>query len=523
MKILIVEDEFYNRKALVKMIYSEVGAEDEIIEASNGYEALEIIKQTMIDVVCTDIRMPEMDGLELIEEIYKLKREIWVIVISGYAEFEYAQKALRFGVEDYLLKPVRKSKIQKLILKVKEKIASTNQKVDEAATIKENLEDAWQHVFIQKLVALMLHGEMNHLDEIKTFLNIKDTFYVYSLILVATESSSDSTNPMAISELDRLDEDYQRIFCVPNTYLNGYHILIAFDFQSEQHMNLVTIPRCLKDINDCCKNSILRIGTSTIQNDLCRLNISHNEALKASYMFYFDMTMKSFYYGDYDIDKQMKDLKEQLEGLKYCIYLQDSKQIYKALEVFFDVIKEQRSVEWLLGLDDMIEEISQDRNFNRSIIDNEDYLDMPVFRSIHFSGFKDLEHYFLNITNYILAVCYHSSGGNIAVSLNIVNAAKIYLDDHYHDLVSQDLMAKDILFVNTSYFSRIFKKHEGVTFSKYLKELRLSKAKILLVQHDYPLSQISGMVGFNDTSYFISSFRNQYCITPGEYRIKDSL
>lgn len=106
-QIMIVEDETWIRNAMVKMIEDEISSEYEIVaEAEDGEEALNLIYDVWPTVIITDIKMPNKDGLWLVKEIYERQLPVVPIIVSGYDDFQYAQKAIRYGVSDYLLKPV---------------------------------------------------------------------------------------------------------------------------------------------------------------------------------------------------------------------------------------------------------------------------------------------------------------------------------------------------------------------------------------------------------------------------------
>ncbi|MBB3112278.1 YesN/AraC family two-component response regulator [Paenibacillus phyllosphaerae] len=109
--ILIVDDEPRTRQGLKKTLETWADSSCEIMTAENGDEALELAASRPIHLLLTDIRMPEMNGLELIQAIKKQGSEPVVILLSGYSEFEYAQEGIRLGVVNYLLKPVTKTKL----------------------------------------------------------------------------------------------------------------------------------------------------------------------------------------------------------------------------------------------------------------------------------------------------------------------------------------------------------------------------------------------------------------------------
>src|SRR5690625_3727883 len=118
--ILVVDDELWMCKGL-KVVIEKHCPEFTVADmAYNGREALQLINENHYDLVITDIRMSEMDGLQLIESLKQQEHDIPIIVISGFDEFEYAQKALRLGVIDYLLKPLNKEDVKRVLEKIKE-------------------------------------------------------------------------------------------------------------------------------------------------------------------------------------------------------------------------------------------------------------------------------------------------------------------------------------------------------------------------------------------------------------------
>jgi len=105
-KVLIADDEPVIRQGLKKIVNWNILGFKIVGEAENGIEALDKVHKLDPDLCVIDIRMPGMDGLELISEIRKSKSEIKIIILTGYPEFEYAQKAISLGVQSYILKPV---------------------------------------------------------------------------------------------------------------------------------------------------------------------------------------------------------------------------------------------------------------------------------------------------------------------------------------------------------------------------------------------------------------------------------
>ncbi len=126
-RILIVDDEpTITRGLRFTLPWEEIGAEI-VGEAYGGEQALQLMEQTPVDIVLTDVRMPSMDGLQLAEVLAQRKPPVRMIMMSGYEEFDYVRKALRFGVRDYLLKPVEVDELMELVSKLRQEIEKENE------------------------------------------------------------------------------------------------------------------------------------------------------------------------------------------------------------------------------------------------------------------------------------------------------------------------------------------------------------------------------------------------------------
>jgi two-component system, response regulator YesN len=121
-KLFLVEDEAIIRAGLKQLIEAVIGGYQVVGEAANGKQALEALKGTQPDVLITDIRMNEMNGIDMIGRIRDHQPDLPIIILSGYAEFEYAKQALRYGISDYLLKPVDRIELTQALDKVKRRL-----------------------------------------------------------------------------------------------------------------------------------------------------------------------------------------------------------------------------------------------------------------------------------------------------------------------------------------------------------------------------------------------------------------
>lgn len=137
--VLIVEDETIVRKGIIQTIQWDNLGIDCILEARDGKEGLAIFKNNNVDIVITDMKMPNMNGVEFIQEIKKIDEKMPIMVISGYSDFEYLQSAIRYGATDYMLKPIRVTEINDSLMSIVNKLNIENIYINEEATLKENI------------------------------------------------------------------------------------------------------------------------------------------------------------------------------------------------------------------------------------------------------------------------------------------------------------------------------------------------------------------------------------------------
>ena len=139
MKLLIADDEDSIRNGIVKYVQLHTDRFDSVLAARNGQEAVDIIYRDRPQIMCLDIQMPVLSGIEVMEEASRTGLLPYTIVLSGYSEFEYCQRALRYGAKDYLLKPVRSSDILNMLITAADSIEGVPEEAPEEAIDKNNV------------------------------------------------------------------------------------------------------------------------------------------------------------------------------------------------------------------------------------------------------------------------------------------------------------------------------------------------------------------------------------------------
>ncbi|HBG67974.1 MAG TPA: response regulator receiver protein, partial [Kandleria vitulina] len=220
-KVLVADDEKIGRKG-VHFLLDQMEEELSIVEAKNGKEALHYIENNPIDILLTDIKMPFIDGIELIGEALKIQPHIKIAIFSGYSDFEYAKKALSLGVMEYILKPVNPEEFKSTIKKVIHQVDMDHQRSEQSQRNEEILKE---HVLYN-----LVNG--NNLKAIEKQLNgksIEDYIAPYhSIILLEFPGTFFDQSP-------DIQEDFKKHIRIPFDYLNLNLSQSLFFFEEEDN------------------------------------------------------------------------------------------------------------------------------------------------------------------------------------------------------------------------------------------------------------------------------------------------
>lgn len=214
---LIVDDEMIERKG-IRMLLSRMNIRENILEASNGEEALEVFEKEKIDVLLTDINMPFMDGIELLSRIHEGHPETETVIFSGYDEFSYAKKAISYGVSAYILKPVNPEEFEKVIREITEKL--------DASQLEEKRKDESMEFLREHLLYLMVNGQSRTSLEVKTQQLIDMSFVRNFCRMILLECADNYFEQVDSEQIQKLQKELQLSFHYLN--LNPQQSLLFF-------------------------------------------------------------------------------------------------------------------------------------------------------------------------------------------------------------------------------------------------------------------------------------------------------
>lgn len=509
-RVLIVDDEKFIRRGL-KLILEQMDYDFSIIQTCrNGREALEKLNSEDFDLVLTDIRMPQIDGIDLIREIQKLKNKPEVIIISGYDEFSYAVEGLKYGAQGYILKPIDKTELKKALDKVeksmegKEMIREKNQR----------LQAYMDQMFANELNYILMNKHLEN-ETIKSMLEVMklsifDAPFCVGLLEVRTvETEKLKKCIQDIINNYMKDELSDSVFF---TDKNGFIVLLI---PREQYANV------LLGLIDESMGVKCFLGVSQMSQSMTDIRKLYLESFSALRYRIFKRESSILFYEDIKYNKVLSNIPvEKIKRLSNMLGVQSMAHIKSLLREIFDKDKiYSQDITYL-------EEIAT-HMYNILIIDF--YKQIPqkslkvrgryeklenIYNFEHVDEYiREWEAYLRNIDEYLKAL------QETYANNNQIDMAIEFIQSNYYKDLNMAYMANYVSF-NYSYFSQAFSKYTGKCFSDYLKEVRIEKAKELLENTDDKIIDISRQVGFQNPKHFMKSFKEITGITPTKYREK---
>ncbi|GKX30742.1 hypothetical protein SH1V18_32220 [Vallitalea longa] len=468
-RILIVDDERLVIKSLKASIdWKEYGF-SVIGESTSGKDALEFINKHKPDLVFTDIRMPEMNGLELIKKGKRISVRTQFVVVSGYAEFAYAQKAMLYGAMGYCLKPFDDDEIINILKKVTsklEKLRITTNTNDYA------LLDTTSEDNREKLIKLLKDNKV---------LDSTNDDKVIILVSIGKKELQFSTN---VNHIDfRLGT-------------NKYVYIIS----SDKNQIICDTLDVSEDIESVGMSSMISIDNN--------MNVYIENATMAAYQF-FITGKKGLYNAQNVINEDIDNLVRKLEN---SVGKKDINTINKILDNISILIKKgDYNIKLIFRMYNAIMSL-----FYR--IDG-DYYEKYVYNYEQLTGIftsaDDMVIYLKELINCQLKLkpIYKPEKIKNKTFRDVLQ----YVNKNYCNDISIQSVSKKFV-INPSYLSQMFRKEIKKTFTQYLTSLRMSDACELLKETEYTINEIADKIGYNDYFYFAKIFKKFTGKTPGNYR-----
>jgi two-component system response regulator YesN len=524
LKVLIVDDEPYVRQYLLAIIDWEKYGFYVCGEAENGAEALEMIRLYSPNLVITDIKMPQIDGLEMIRiAVKEMQVSSKFIVLSGYDDFEYARTAMKYNVMDYILKPIEENELLGILDRFRQEIYRELSKDAEFYSS--------ARAIATETVIRLEEGEINEqvLDNARQWLSLAEGDNIH-YVLVEIDNYDEWTGKLSDEETLRSSQlieetifnvigkenalNIHREFVYRYGMIVGKNILSRYDGRIE-----VFTDRLYKGFTGIGDMKVT-VCAGTMVNSIAEIKKSFKTCLEVHRNSYFykqecrifhyddrkDMTfshdignIESFHILQEDIENGRQDaVKQHVEDLFHEIQEKlIAPNLVKAyiIKFEFDVFASCMNItRWQRDTNELSEKIA--------------FPDINETR-IHIIK-KSLLEFCIECADYLRHLKESKSSG-------ILCDIESYILKNYKSNISLKSIA-ETFYINPVYLGQLFKKKFGMYFNDYLHKLRIEEAMRLLKMTELKIYEIAYMVGYTDNTYFGSKFEKVSGMSPTQYR-----
>ena len=531
-KIMLVDDEEEVRTSIIKQVDWEKLGFRVVSDAENGEDALEKIDIYEPDVIMTDIRMPYMDGLSLIEKVHSKYPTVKFLIFSGFDDFEYAKEAIRLGVSEYILKPINSEELSEIFNKIKKNLDLEIENRRDIARLRENYKTNLPIIKNQFLINL-LNSKLSKAEidlRLKEYEIDLNEALKYQAACVDIEYEKMLIDPklglqkelVALSVMNLLKdkiEEYYRVSVFNSLVDDRILIIIAID-EKNKNINLIDLLRAI------CKESIRVLGVSISlglgdkKNDILELSLSYQESLEAigykqivgigEAIYIKDVephSLGTLYFDEKEDEEFSSSIKfgpiekinTQIDNILYK--LENSKVHFRQKQAYaFSIIT-------------VIIRLMQQYEISLVKFDSGDSGYIDVINKL-----QNFEEFIVWLRDICIRLYISMQEKRESNSKQVIAEAKMYIMENYDkEELSVDTVCKK-LHLSTAYFSTLFKKEVGQTCIAYITDFRLKKAVELLNTTDDKTYMIANKVGYTEQNYFSYVFKKKYGVSPSKYR-----
>ncbi len=499
---LIVDDEPIERKG-VRMLLHRLNVECEIIEASNGEDALDVLEKERVDILLTDINMPFLDGIGLLEQVSRRYPGLPSVIFSGYNEFDYAKKAIAYGVSAYILKPVNPEEFARVMGDVQAKLEQSN--------LEKKRKDESMDFVKEHLLYLMVNGQSRVNLEEKAGKLIDLDFvkqYVRMMLIECSNNFFEQVDETAVLELKSgIHNEFQYL------NLNPQQSVLLFYKAPFGGWELLG-QRILNFIKNTWQQDCFLALSSDMKKEEKELSIWFAQVERLMEQKFYHTTTRVFmpFREETASDSVQTDAEILIQQIQQDIKVKDMDCLQEHFRQFCDRYQSQTNFSQIyikFMFSNLLKEIydnlpdMDEQALNREIDQLYHCMDMKSMVALIQAAINKLEKTFL-----------FDKGSK----RKEVERIQQYVRLHYSDSgLGVDQLAREVN-MTPNYLSSIFKKETGENLSAYLKRFRMERARELLADTNEKIGDICIMCGFVNVSYFCQSFREFFGVSPKKYR-----
>ena len=529
-RLLLVDDEEEIREGIIRKIDWESLGYIVVGDAENGLEALEKAEHLHPDVVMTDIKMPFMDGLELGAQLQIMMPSTKLIIFSGFDDFEYAQKAIKLNVAEYVLKPINAAELTSTLQKMKSQLDREFDEKRDVEALRRNYMDSLPVMREQFLVGL-IEGRISESRlqaQAKRFnINLTTANWVVALVRADAAPRDDATlhgeeELIPISLKCTVDEIMGN-YCNFTGFL--YSDCVAMIAELDPQSGIVPL---MTGMNEVCKSAerVLGVrvmaGVGTPCSSLLEIRHSYTGAQNALDYNAALGAGKAIYIADVEPDTSVKlqfddhDEREIVNIIKMGSEEEISNKIDALFGRFETVLLPFSQYQiFLMQIMTSLLKVMQAYELGTQDIFGENFNYVNTITALHSPA--EMKQW---CTESCIKISMLIKRERVDSTKLLARNAKQYIAENYH---STELSVENLcsfLHVSPAYFSTVFKRETGMSFVAYLTEVRLQEAVNLLNTTDDKTYVIADKVGYPEPNYFSYVFKKKFGVSPSKYRSK---
>ncbi|SFE50231.1 two-component system, response regulator YesN [Paenibacillus catalpae] len=507
--LLIVDDEKIIRRGLESVIERQFPNLFNYRFAENGQEALELLSQKPADIMFTDIRMPIMDGIELLEQLQEHSVRPEIVLLSGYNQFVYAQKAIRFAVKDYLVKPVIREELFAVLERMIKEIRMREERADKAG---EDASLVAAELVTQHLTQKDVSDAVTQSKLKQAGFSLLDERYTLGL-LTRRGGGSEPGRTDAASFRHQIAE-----------LLQGHmDWMLTRDGEGGTIM-IVRDPVMFYQLSERWAvsgyDSQLRIAISKSVQGIEQIRWAYSQAKQT---LKYSIVLPELDVLDYTSINERNERHvvpiELIQRILNLMGMGRGDEIKQLLAQILDIrIIRSSEIGYLERISQLLNEELFDKLFR--IYGHKILGLLRTYACVgHIGNFERFEDYYIAVEQLLdsLDRFIQDRREQVPTEQNTMQKVLAYLQTHYADDLNMAVVSNHFS-LNYSYFSQAFQEYSGENFSNYVRRLRLDKAKELLVHSDLKVYEISEQVGFENVKHFTRIFKDTEGITALEFR-----
>ena len=527
-KVILVDDEAEVIDIMeAKIRWSELGFEV-VGSAKNGVKALELVEKLQPDVVLTDIRMPYMDGLELSRKLNQDYPNIYIILCTGFDEFEYAKEAVHLDIKEYLLKPISAAELSESLMRLKENLDKEREEKLNVRKLENYFQESLPALQSNLFISLM-EGRVSEEDYARFSaayqVNMKGPLFCCIVFHTSENHVPEGMNPLLLSmsvEREIRQRLVEKWHCKEFLYL-GNTVLIM-EMGSEEQMVPIT-----DECDRFCRwayrvmGAVVTAGIGTVCDNLFNINLSYEGAREAvSYRVLYG-TQRAINIREI-VPKEQATLSLLEEGRMHDLFrairVGNPEKIEEAVQKEIQKIHKHTVTIGQYHLAAM-ETVSNFYKFcaNKSLDFNEIAGNVPnLYEKVPQMDESSLTSWMNEMARMISE---ELKTARNSTSHRLVTEAQLLVREKYMDAsISLDVVCS-ILGVSNSYFSSVFKKETGKSFISYLTDYRMDIAEELILSGETKSYKVAEKVGYLDANYFSYVFKKRFGVSPSKYRARN--